>query len=61
MHAVVLGVEASARGTSQRDVHDRELALGYADRVIGLKGGRIVLDAATDGMAPADLDHLYAA
>ena len=57
----VLDVLSADFPTMVLALHDRELALGYADRVIGLKGGRIVLDAATDGMAPADLDHLYAA
>jgi phosphonate transport system ATP-binding protein len=57
----VLNTLSEAFGTMVLALHDRELALAYADRVIGLKDGRIVLDAPTDGMAPADLDFLYRA
>jgi len=40
-------------------MHDRALALRFADRLIGLRDGRIVLDAPSAGMTPADLDDLY--
>lgn len=40
-------------------LHDRALALTYADRVIGLKHGRVALDVPSAGLTPADLDHLY--
>ncbi len=40
-------------------MHDRALAIQFTDRLIGLKQGRIVLDERTNGMTPADLDHLY--
>ncbi len=40
-------------------MHDRELALAYTDRVIGMRDGRIVLDQPTKGMKPADLDPVY--
>ncbi len=40
-------------------MHDRELALTYADRVIGVRDGRIKLDRPTRGMKPADLDAVY--
>jgi phosphonate transport system ATP-binding protein len=40
-------------------MHDRTLAIGYADRLVGIKGGRIVLDERSAGMTPADLDDLY--
>ena len=50
-------------GTRKRTVvlalHDRELALGFADRVIGLRGGRIALDRPAEGLAAGDLDPLY--
>lgn len=42
-------------------LHDRALALEAADRVIGLRDGRVALDAPTACMKPADLDHLYRA
>lgn len=40
-------------------MHDRSLAIGFADRLIGIKDGRIVLDESSAGMSPGDLDHLY--
>ena len=42
-------------------MHDVELALQYATRIIGLKDGRIVFDRANEGLAAADLDFLYRA
>jgi phosphonate transport system ATP-binding protein len=40
-------------------MHDRALAIAFADRLVGLRNGRIVLDAPAAGMKPDDLDHLY--
>ena len=40
-------------------MHDRVLALEYTDRVVGIRGGRIVLDQPTKGMKPSDLDSVY--
>lgn len=40
-------------------MHDRALAIESADRLIGIKGGRIVMDEPSAGMVPADLDELY--
>ena len=40
-------------------MHDTALAIAYADRILGLDGGRVVLDEPTDGMRPRDLDVLY--
>jgi len=42
-------------------MHDRALALEFTDRVVGIRDGRIVLDEATAGMVPSDLDDLYQA
>ena len=42
-------------------MHDVDLALQYASRIIGLKDGRIALDQASDGLSTADLDFLYRA
>ena len=36
------------------NLHQVELALRYSDRIIGLSGGRVVLDKAT-----ADIDQAY--
>lgn len=40
-------------------LHDRQLAIDVATRVVGLKAGRIVFDAPSAGLAPADLDFVY--
>jgi phosphonate transport system ATP-binding protein len=40
-------------------MHDRALAIEFADRIIGVKGGRIVMDRKSAGMTPSDLDSLY--
>ena len=40
-------------------LHDRELALQCCDRIIGLKNGRIVIDAASEQLSLTDLDPLY--
>lgn len=42
-------------------MHDVDLALRYASRIIGLKGGRIALDQPNDGLSAGDLDFLYRA
>lgn len=40
-------------------MHDVELALSYASRIVGLKQGRIVLDQENNGLCLSDLDFLY--
>ena len=42
-------------------MHDVDLALGYASRIIGLKGGRVALDRPSAGLSSRDLDFLYRA
>ena len=42
-------------------MHDVELALQYATRVIGIRDGKIVIDQPTDGLEKHDLDFLYLA
>ena len=55
----VLKILGERKKTCILAMHDRALALEFADRLIGLKGGEIVLDESTNGMAPSDLDSLY--
>lgn len=57
----ILDVTNTAKRTVILAMHDRGLAIRFADRLIGLRGGRIVLDQPSSGMRPADLDHLYGA
>ena len=40
-------------------MHDVDLALSYASRIIGLKHGRIALDEPAAGLRASDLDFLY--
>ena len=40
-------------------MHDRELAIEFADRIVGLRDGRIVLDQSSKSMKPNDLNNLY--
>ncbi|MEO7743664.1 MAG: phosphonate ABC transporter ATP-binding protein [Usitatibacter sp.] len=43
------------------NIHDVALAQEFADRVIGLKSGRIVFDAPPAMLTPADLTDIYGA
>jgi phosphonate transport system ATP-binding protein len=40
-------------------LHDTDLALAYADRIVGIKAGRIVIDQPRNKLTAADLDLLY--
>ncbi|MGY1820959.1 phosphonate ABC transporter ATP-binding protein [Geodermatophilus sp. SYSU D00079] len=42
-------------------LHDPGLVLRHCDRVVGLAGGRVVLDRPTAALSPADLAELYGA
>ena len=57
----ILSVLNSQKKTVVLAMHDRALALEFTNRVVGIRDGRIVLDEATAGMTPDDLDHLYQA
>lgn len=41
-------------------LHQPALARSYADRIVGLSGGRLVLNAAPDAVSAVQLDELYA-
>jgi len=55
----ILSFLGSAFGTVVVSLHDRTQALAFATRVIGLKGGRIVVDSQSSGISESDLDLLY--
>lgn len=55
----LLGIAGREKQTAVVALHDRALALSFADRVIGLRNGAIVLDSPAAGLHPGDLDHLY--
>jgi len=42
-------------------MHDVELALHYATRVVGIRDGKLVIDQPNDNLKQADLDFLYQA
>jgi len=51
-------------GSAQRipvlvNIHDVDLARRFADRVVGMSGGRIVYDGAPDGLDDAVLQAIY--
>ncbi|MFZ2176716.1 MAG: phosphonate ABC transporter ATP-binding protein [Rhodococcus sp. (in: high G+C Gram-positive bacteria)] len=46
--------------TAVLNLHDVELARVVADRLIGLRAGRLVFDRPTDSVSAVDLDLLYA-
>jgi phosphonate transport system ATP-binding protein len=49
----------AAHDTVVLALHDIELALSTCDRIIGLKDGRIALDAPSAALTPHDLAPLY--
>ena len=55
----VLSLACAQKETVIVALHDRALALSFADRIIGLKDGKIELDTLTAGLRPGDLDGLY--
>lgn len=55
----LLNIASKQKDTVVVALHDRTLALSFAQRLIGLRHGRIVLDSPAAGLTPADLDHLY--
>ena len=46
-------------GRRRELLNDTKLAIGYTDRLIGLKSGELVLDEPSKGMQASDLDELY--
>ena len=55
----VLESIVSAHGTTIIAMHDQALAVEYCERIIGLEGGRVVMDEPAAGMTAFDFDHLY--
>jgi phosphonate transport system ATP-binding protein len=43
------------------NIHDVALAQGFADRVIGLQGGKVVFDGPADDLSPESLTRIYGA
>ena len=57
----VLDALVSDHQTVVMAMHDTALAMAYADRVVGLEGGRVTLDEPASRLRPNDLETLYAA
>ncbi|MEE2655351.1 MAG: ATP-binding cassette domain-containing protein [Pseudomonadota bacterium] len=55
----ILNSITSNKPTVVLAMHDRELAIEFSDRLIGIRDGLLVLDEDASGMKPSDLDHLY--
>ena len=55
----ILGTINCEKETVVVAMHDRALAIEHCDRLIGIKGGRIIIDEPSAGMTPEDLDDLY--
>ena len=55
----ILTTMSAEKETVLLAMHDRALAIEFADRIVGSRDGRIVLDEASNGMRPGDLDDLY--
>ena len=57
---LLAGLAADRGGALVASLHDPALALRHCTRVVGLVAGRVVLDAATAALTPADLTAFYA-
>ena len=55
----ILATMNNEKETALLAMHDRELAIEFADRIVGLRDGRIVLDQSSRSMKPNDLNDLY--
>jgi phosphonate transport system ATP-binding protein len=55
----ILSLLRDAKETTILALHDRELALAYAERIVGVREGRIVMDSRASDLTPSDLDFLY--
>lgn len=59
--AALLGRIGARFPTSVLALHDVALARGFATRILGLRAGRVVIDAAPDAVSAAEIEALYAA
>ena len=57
--ALLAGLADDAGGALVASLHDPALALRHCTRVVGLAGGRVVLDAPTSALSAGDLADFY--
>jgi phosphonate transport system ATP-binding protein len=57
--ALIREIAAERRLTVVCSLHQVELALGWGDRIIGLRAGEIVLDTTTDGLSKDQVMEIY--
>jgi phosphonate transport system ATP-binding protein len=58
--AMILATLRARFETAIVALHDVELAIGFADRLVGLKGGRIAFDGPVSRVSRGQIDDLYA-
>ncbi|MRG58891.1 phosphonate ABC transporter ATP-binding protein [Agromyces sp. CFH 90414] len=57
--ALIREIAADAGLTVVCSLHQVDLALGWGDRIVGLRHGRVVLDTATEGLGKAEVMEIY--
>ena len=57
--ALIREIAAERRLTVVCSLHQVELALGWGDRIIGLRAGEVVLDTTTDGLSKDQVMEIY--
>ena len=57
--ALIREIAAERRLTVVCSLHQVELALGWGDRIVGLRAGEIVLDTTTDGLSKDQVMEIY--
>lgn len=57
--ALIRGIAADEGLTVVCSLHQVDLAISWADRIIGLRHGEVVLDTPTDGLSKAEVMEIY--
>jgi phosphonate transport system ATP-binding protein len=57
--ALIREIAADAGLTVVCSLHQVDLALGWGDRIVGLRHGEVVLDTATEGLSKAQVMEIY--
>lgn len=57
--ALIREIAADEQLTVVCSLHQVDLAISWADRIVGLRHGRVVLDTPTDGLSKAEVMEIY--